>query len=457
MFSGTQFFHGRRWAWVLCLTASMPAGTAVRAAEVVVKNDSVTDGSTAVICPCFVAGECAAAWLTAPCNGNIVAVQIFWRSQYGGQPQSLEESITIYAAGTFPTPGAIMQNNYPPYQSAVLEGPVLTDGVLNEFRYLDEYSTIPLQIPVTAGQKFVVSLRFANTNNTFPYTLPSIVYDTNGCQAQKNTVRYTSGTWVNACSLGVSGDWMIRAIVDCEEPTGACCHASGVCESGKKQSECAAFGDVWTQGQTCAQVTCTARGACCLGGGCLTLVTQSNCSAVSGVYAGNGTNCLDQVCVLGACCMPSGECILNFGFQCTGIGGTFQGPGTTCTPTNPCPQPTGACCIGQFCIPDQTAAACTGVGGTWVGAFTTCGPPDPCVPDPCVSVSFTPGDVNDDTSVDGEDVQGFIAQYISATPGSVAFCAANVCAGDQVIDDADLAAFVECLLGLGSCTSPSCP
>ncbi len=455
MSGGILSVAGGRRSLFVCTLSALLAGAWAQAAEQVVKNDSIVDGSTAVICPCFDAGECAAAWLTSPCNGNIVEVRIFWRSLFGGQPQSLEESITIYAAGAFPTPGAIMQNNYPPYQSAVLEGPVLTDGVLNQFRYMDELGTIPLRIPVTAGQQFVVSLRFANANNG-SYTLPSVVYDTDGCQAQKNAVRYTSGTWVNACSLGVSGDWMIRAVVDCEEPTGACCHASGVCESGKKQSECAAFGDVWTQGQTCAQVTCTPRGACCLGGGCLTLVTPATCAGPGGVYAGNGTNCADQVCVAGACCLSSGECVSKFGFQCADLGGTFQGPGTSCSP-NPCPQPTGACCIGQFCIPGQTAAACAGVGGTWVGAFTTCGPPDPCVPDPCASVNFTPGDVNDDGVVDGRDVQGFIAQYISATPGSVAFCAANLCAGDQVINDADLAAFVECLLGLGSCTSPSCP
>jgi hypothetical protein len=433
------------------------AGATTQAAEQVVKNDSITDGSLAVICPCFAVNECAAAWLTSPCNGNIVAVQVFWRSQYGGQPLSLEESITIYAAGTFPTPGAIMQNNYPPYQNAVLEGPVLTDGVLNEFRYLDENSTIPIQVPVTTGQRFVVSLQFANANNVPPYVLPSIVYDTNGCQAQKNTVRYASGTWVNACALGVSGDWMIRAIVNCQEPTGACCHASGVCENGKQQSQCQAYGDVWTQGQTCSQVTCTARGACCRQGGCVSLRTPAQCAALAGVYAGDGTNCADQVCVAGACCMPTGECILNFGFQCIALGGTFRGPNTTCSPTNPCPQPVGACCFGDICADDQLEADCTGAGGDWVGPFTTCGPPDPCAADPCAGTIYTLGDVNGDGAKDGRDVKEFIAQYISPTPGTVAFCAANMCATDQVIDDADLTAFVTCLLEPGTCANPGCP
>ena len=449
-----------RWngcaAGIVCLMVLVLPAASVRSNEVVVKIDSIVDGSTATICPCFVGGECAAVWLTSPCNGHIVAVQVFWRSLYGGQPQSLEDSITVYAAGTFPTPGAILQNDVAPYNQAFFEGPVLSDGVLNEFRYLDEYNTIRLHVPISSGQQFVVSLKFYNTNNEYPWELPSVVFDADGCQAQKNTVFAIPGGWTNACDLGVSGDWMIRAVVDCTEPTGACCHANGTCESGKQQSECQVYGDVWTQGSTCAQVTCTARGACCVGGGCLPLATQANCQGATGVYAGNGTKCSDQVCVAGACCLATGECVLNFGVQCTALGGTFRGPGTSCTP-NPCPQPTGACCLGQICFPDQTEADCTGATGTWVGASTDCGPPTPCVLDPCASVSFTPGDANDDGVIDGLDVQGFVGQYLNPTPGSVAFCAANMCAADQAIDDSDLAAFVACLLDPTTCGDPSCP
>lgn len=112
------------------------------AEEVVVKNDSLADGGNGAIQAGFDAGESAAAWLTSPCNGRIVAVQIFWKSLTGGQPPSLEQSITIFGNGTFPQPGPIL---------ALLEGPVMTDGFINEFRYLDELNTIPIDVPIKSA------------------------------------------------------------------------------------------------------------------------------------------------------------------------------------------------------------------------------------------------------------------------------------------------------------------
>ena len=175
------------------------------AQEVEVKNDSVVNGSTAAIQAGFVSGESAAAWLTSPCNGNIIAVSVYWRSVFFNTPPSLEDSITVFAAGTFPNPGQ---------QLLLLEGPVMTDGFLNVFYYTDQGSTNPISIPISASQTFVVSFKFDSTPNVF--FGPSVVTDTNGCQAGKNAIRLTNGQWVNSCSFGVSGDFMIRAIVDCQ-------------------------------------------------------------------------------------------------------------------------------------------------------------------------------------------------------------------------------------------------
>ena len=47
--------------------------------EVTVKNDSVVGGSQGNVQAGFVTNESAAAWLTSPCDGNIVAVQVLWR------------------------------------------------------------------------------------------------------------------------------------------------------------------------------------------------------------------------------------------------------------------------------------------------------------------------------------------------------------------------------------------
>ncbi len=112
------------------------------AQEVIVKNDSVSDFGTAAIVGNFVAGEEAGAVLTMPQNGTIVGVQIFWRSGNGVSGYSIENAIHIYDGSTFPTPGTELET---------VVAPVLEDGWLNEFRYLDDNMTIPLSVPVTAG------------------------------------------------------------------------------------------------------------------------------------------------------------------------------------------------------------------------------------------------------------------------------------------------------------------
>ena len=108
------------------------AATPLAAEEVTVQNDSVVDFSRVTIQAGFDPGESAAAWLISPCEGNIVAVQVFWRSLRGGALPSLEHSITIFSGGLFPVPGPVLNNGIAPFQPAILEGPVMTDGVLNE-------------------------------------------------------------------------------------------------------------------------------------------------------------------------------------------------------------------------------------------------------------------------------------------------------------------------------------
>ncbi|HVP11361.1 MAG TPA: dockerin type I repeat-containing protein, partial [Phycisphaerae bacterium] len=271
----------------------------------------------------------------------------------------------------------------------------------------------PINIPITTGTQFYVTLEFANPTDVGGGG-PSVIRDTNGCQSGKNVIFASPpGMWFNACSLGIAGDFVIRAVINCQS-TGACCRA----------------------------------------GGCLA-TTAANCAAIGGVFAGAGTTCSGGICTAGACCNALGGCTQRFGFQCTAAGGTFQGPGTNCSP-NPCPPPLGACCYGDFCIPDQPEADCTGTGGVWAGALTTCGPPNPCISDACSGVNFTPGDINGSGSINGADVQAFVSQYISPTSGSVAFCAADMCP-DRVIDNSDLSAFVACLLDPTTCSNPNCP
>ncbi|MFK7758897.1 MAG: GC-type dockerin domain-anchored protein [Phycisphaerales bacterium] len=249
------------------------------AQEVTLQNDSLGGGDNATICPCFVAGEEAAVWLTSPCDGNIVAIQVFWRSFLGGSPVSLEDSLIVYEGGSFPNPGPVKDE---------LLAPALQDGGLNEFRFEDENQTIPISIPVQANEEFVVSLKFFNPSTL---TGPGILFDDSGITPNKNTVRVTGGQWRSSESLGVTGDWIIRVVVDC----------------------------------TSAQV-----GSVCLqDGSCMDGVSEEEAMLLGGVWSGPGSTCAESQC-LGACEIPAtGACVQFDAFTCDVVGGNWFGPGST--------------------------------------------------------------------------------------------------------------------------------
>jgi hypothetical protein len=156
-------------------------------------------GTGSVVCPCFVSGEEGGAVLEAPSEHypiEILRVGIGWGSQYGGTGQTLEQAIHIYEVG-LPNPGTPI---------FTLEGPVLTDGYINEF----DLEPLPGEITIDSGP-FTVTLEFLNDNAGNIYA-PSMVHDGNGCQAGKNVVYAIPGGWYDACLLGVTGDWVVYAI-----------------------------------------------------------------------------------------------------------------------------------------------------------------------------------------------------------------------------------------------------
>jgi hypothetical protein len=156
-------------------------------------------GGGQTICPCFVAGEEAGAVLTAPAGDypiEILRVGIGWASQLGGAPQQLEQAIHIYAGG-LPNPGTPIFD---------LPGPQMTDGFLNEFNL----EPIAGEIVVSSGP-FTVTLEFMN-DNAGDLFAPTVVHDGNGCQSGKNVIFAVPGGWLNACSAGISGDWLFYAV-----------------------------------------------------------------------------------------------------------------------------------------------------------------------------------------------------------------------------------------------------
>jgi uncharacterized repeat protein (TIGR01451 family) len=194
----------RSMIWVGFALAAGVSG----AAEVTVKNDSLVNNATGTIEAGFVTGEKAASWLTSPCDGNIVAAQILWLSPPPSNTGTdLQGSIEIFRSGAFPNPGALAQT---------ISGPLLTDGAINEFRYLDDNSTIPLSVPVTQNETFVLSLMF---DHAPPGTGPSTVIDADGLTPNRNAIYAFLGgntyAWLSNAVFPVNGDWVIRAVVNC--------------------------------------------------------------------------------------------------------------------------------------------------------------------------------------------------------------------------------------------------
>ena len=424
------------------ITACIAIGAGQLAAEeITVRNDSVENFQQVAIVGDFVEGEHAGVRLEAPCTGEIVAVQILWLQGTPGHGDSLEGAIHIYDDGVFfPSPGN---------ELLLLEGPVLSPGFMNEWRYLDEAQTLPINVPVNKFQNFYVTLEFYNptdVNNGGP----SVVRDLDDCTSQSNVVYATPGFWLDLCSV-TTGDFVIRVVMDCPGATGACCYADGACTENVEELDCLAeYGAVWHEGLACSQITCEPRGACCIGAGCLQLTAPDDCANASGTYAGHGSNCADDVCIQGACCNPNtGECTLEFAFDCTAAGGDYQGAGTACDP-NPCPQPTGACCIGTFCFPDQLELNCVQSDGTWAGPDSTCDDGNSNgTADVCEAGGYDAGDVNCDGAINFGDIDPFVLALTDAASYAAAFpdCDINLAdvSGDGSVNFGDIDPFVALL------------
>jgi hypothetical protein len=185
--------HRTRIPVFVLLAVGWFAASAVQAQCVTEPRLDNFTGAGEVVCPCFVTGEQAGAVFDLPPGEfpiEIVKVGIGWGSQSGGNPDQLEEAIKIYEGG-LPNPGAPI---------FTVEGPVLTDGVINEF----DIGILPGEAIINSGP-FTVTLQFLEQSTLFG---PSVIHDGNGCQLGRNAIFAIPGGWNDACLLGVSGDWV---------------------------------------------------------------------------------------------------------------------------------------------------------------------------------------------------------------------------------------------------------
>jgi hypothetical protein len=340
--------------------------------ETTVQNDSIVGNGPGAIVGEFDIGDQAGARLTSPCNGRIVAVQILWLEGTPGHGPSLQNAIYAYEDdAAFPTPGPLL---------AMLENPLLTPGIWNEFRYLNEEQTIPLSIPAASGQSFYVALEFGEPTNVGQGG-PSVVRDTNGCQPGKNVRFEVPGPWTDFC-LWMGGDLAIRAVIDCDVITGACCASDGTCS----------------------------------------ILTAAACTAGNGIYQGSDTSCTPNPCpqATGTCCAPDGSCTVTTGLECQG---TYLGDNTDalCQPGHtPCPPPGGGACCWPWGCTEVESAFCQPQGGVYMGDGST------CLPDPCPGQHSTEACcLRDQSCIDLE--QSFCEHPVEGSPGEPGGCSTNGC------------------------------
>jgi hypothetical protein len=131
-------------------------------------------------------------------------VRIFWAAAIGSPAPIAQHSIRLYAGGP-----SLPSNATPQFSVA---SPTLTHGFMNEF----DVASIAGNKTIASGP-FTVTLRFSN-GNAGQFTKASVV-SAQPCQSGKNVIRFTNGTWHDACSQGVSGNWIFEVtyrIANCE-------------------------------------------------------------------------------------------------------------------------------------------------------------------------------------------------------------------------------------------------
>lgn len=432
---------------------------------VVVKNDSLRDclndgqAVTFGLQAWFNGNEEANVWLTSPCDGNIVAIQILWASPGRDQAQFLEQSITIFdtvdSQGnpvSWPDRGTVeLIHSNLSTGPAIITSPALTDGILNEFPEIVTGES--LRVPVTNGQVFIVSFNFSNNICTdtcspscgTPLTCfgPTIGIDIDGCQAGRNGVNHPGG--FDPCAQGMEGDFVIRAIVECSSAAGACCLPDGTCDFISPEDCANQQGEFQGAAVSCASITCDPLvGACCTTGPlACTNTTIGPCQISGGTWLGSIANGFDcnagdpcNLQGLGACCVGEG-CFQLSSPDCASAGGSYKGLGTDCATSEIC-IPKGACCFATgFCIDDTTESFCLQTtSNVWLGEGIICagdGTPDSACPPPCPTDCAALQDGNTNVT----DLLALLAGW--GLPGS---CDMAPPGGDGTINVTDLLALL---------------
>jgi hypothetical protein len=254
---------------VSVLVAMLTVARAAAAQELA--NDGFVDGGNASFQGGFVSGEQAASRFVLPAAGTyrITGVKFLFG------PSALTETITIHIYSDTvgaDTPGPeIFNMDY------------MVTGSASAWQMADLSAD-----NVAVGGTFRVGIQLMNAGD------PSVARDTDGTIAQDKNFIFTSGQWVRSATLGLQGDWIIRAIVaptgpvpdggatpDAQVPMpdasggGQTCHVTSECPTGQycDRAHMTCTYDCRIDADCAANQMCTSLGMCAArpdSGGCAT-------------------------------------------------------------------------------------------------------------------------------------------------------------------------------------------
>ena len=172
-------------------------------AQVELKIDSATDGSTVLLQLGFDLGETGAVVLT-PSAGTSVAlkelrVYVDKHPTLPGAP-TLDGFVKVWDNAH--TAGGVLAPGTPVYTSPLLG---FTPGALSSWDVSGQ--------GLVMNGPFVVGFQLVQSGQPGSLTNPTLVTDNDGCQAPFNWAQLVNGSWVSTCAVGFSGDLVIRALV----------------------------------------------------------------------------------------------------------------------------------------------------------------------------------------------------------------------------------------------------
>jgi hypothetical protein len=197
--SGANFVDDSLLGWVDASTLGVTGDWIIRAvvpdgsggAGELVNNDTWIPGQAVSFQAGFAAGETAAARFVpvGPCPCRLDQIRFL----FGGDPATETVTLRVWDDSALAdAPGAEI------YSAAIqLTG---SDSFLQE---------LDLTVAgITVNGPFRIGFEFQHAG------LPSVASDTDGIAADRNFIDETSLGWVEASSLGVTGDFVIRAVLD---------------------------------------------------------------------------------------------------------------------------------------------------------------------------------------------------------------------------------------------------